>query len=93
MAYNTKIEQSKSKVYNHAIATKILDMMDKLRNGIGLRSYAQENPLKSYVAEGYDMFEEMMANIASDVVNFAMNLRIRVQNTGPKDHLNGIKRV
>ena len=70
-----------------------IDMMDKLRNGIGLRSYAQENPLKSYVAEGYDMFEEMMANIASDVVNFAMNLRIRVQNTGPKDHLNGTKRV
>lgn len=31
MAYNTKIEQSKNKVYNHAIATKILDLMDKLR--------------------------------------------------------------
>jgi hypothetical protein len=31
MAYNEKIEQSRNKVYNHAIATKILDLMDKLR--------------------------------------------------------------
>lgn len=31
MAYNTKIEQSKNKVYNHAIATKILDLMEELR--------------------------------------------------------------
>ncbi len=31
MAYNTKIKESKNKVYNHAIATKIIDMMDKLR--------------------------------------------------------------
>lgn len=31
MSYNLKIEESKSKVYNHAIATKILDLMDKLR--------------------------------------------------------------
>lgn len=31
MSYNAKIQQSKEKVYNHAIATKILDLMDKLR--------------------------------------------------------------
>jgi len=31
MSYSSKIEQSKNKVYNHAIATKILDLMDKLR--------------------------------------------------------------
>lgn len=33
MAYNTKINESKNKVYNHAIATKILDLMDELRLG------------------------------------------------------------
>ena len=31
MSYSEKIEESKKKVYNHAIATKILDLMDKLR--------------------------------------------------------------
>ncbi|MDD6467698.1 MAG: preprotein translocase subunit SecA [Erysipelotrichaceae bacterium] len=56
-----------------------IDQMDKLRNGIHLRSYAQENPLKAYVAEGYDMFEEMLQNISTDVVNFCMNLRIKVE--------------
>ena len=56
-----------------------IDQMDKLRNGIHLRSYASENPLKAYVAEGYDMFETMMLNISTDVVNFCMALRIRVE--------------
>ena len=56
-----------------------IDQMDKLRNGIHLRSYASENPLKAYVAEGYDMFENMMLNISTDVVNFCMALRIRVE--------------
>ena len=56
-----------------------IDQMDKLRNGIHLRSYASENPLKAYVSEGYDMFETMMGNISKDVVNFCMALRIRVE--------------
>jgi len=56
-----------------------IDQMDKLRNGIHLRSYAQEDPLKAYVAEGYEMFEEMMVNISKDVVTFCMNLRINVE--------------
>ncbi|MCF0111263.1 MAG: preprotein translocase subunit SecA [Erysipelotrichaceae bacterium] len=56
-----------------------IDQMDKLRNGIHLRSYAQENPLKAYVAEGYEMFEDMMGNISKDVVDFCMKVRIRVE--------------
>ena len=56
-----------------------IDQMDKLRNGIHLRSYAQEDPLKAYVSEGYEMFEEMMVNISKDVVTFCMNLRINVE--------------
>ena len=56
-----------------------IDQMDKLRSGIGLRSYAQEDPLKAYVAEGYEMFEDMMLNISKEVVNFCMNLKINVE--------------
>ncbi len=56
-----------------------IDLMDKLRNGIHLRSYAQDNPLKAYTAEGYEMFEAMMDNISKEVVNFCMNCRIEVK--------------
>lgn len=61
-----------------------IDQMDKLRNGIHLRSYAQENPLKAYVSEGYEMFEDMMSNISRDVVNYCMALRIEVREAPVK---------
>lgn len=55
---------------------KHIDMMDKLRNGIHLRAYAQNNPLQAYIEEGYEMFEEMQARIAREVVFFAMKVQI-----------------
>ena len=59
-----------------------IDMMDKLRNGIHLRSYAQNNPLQAYIQEGYEMFEEMQARIAREVVFFALNVQVerKVEN-------------
>lgn len=53
-----------------------IDMMDKLRNGIHLRSYAQNNPLQAYIQEGYEMFEEMQARIAREVVFFALKIQV-----------------
>lgn len=53
-----------------------IDMMDKLRNGIHLRSYAQNNPLQAYIQEGYEMFEEMQARIAREVVFFALKVQV-----------------
>ena len=53
-----------------------IDVMSKLREGIHLRSYAQNNPLEAYVEEGYELFEEMMNTISNDVVTFCNNLRI-----------------
>lgn len=53
-----------------------IDMMDKLRNGIHLRSYAQNNPLQAYIEEGYQMFEEMQGRIAREVVFFALKVQI-----------------
>lgn len=59
-----------------------IDMMDKLRNGIHLRSYAQNNPLQAYIQEGYEMFEEMQARIAREVVFFALKVQVerKVEN-------------
>lgn len=56
--------------------TEHIDMMDKLRNGIHLRAYAQNNPLQAYVEEGYEMFEEMQERIAREVVFFTMKVEV-----------------
>jgi preprotein translocase subunit SecA len=56
-----------------------IDTMSKLREGIHLRSYAQAKPLQAYVEEGYQLFEEMMNTIASEVLNFCMRMQIEVK--------------
>lgn len=53
-----------------------IDAMAKLREGIHLRSYAQEKPLQAYVNEGFEMFEEMLSKIAEDIVMFCVNVKI-----------------
>ncbi|OLS01848.1 preprotein translocase subunit SecA [Tissierella creatinophila] len=45
-----------------------IDAMDQLRQGIGLRAYGQEDPVRSYQMEGFDMFEEMTASIWEETV-------------------------
>ena len=57
--------------------TKHIDTMAHLREGIGLRSYAQTNPLQDYVNEGYDLFREMNDRIAVDTVYNFINVRIQ----------------
>ncbi|WP_304533120.1 preprotein translocase subunit SecA [Faecalibaculum rodentium] len=54
-----------------------IDRMDKLRSGIYLRSYAQNNPLQQYVQEGFDMFEDMNTRIDREIAFFLMKVRIR----------------
>lgn len=85
-AYNKKIDEFKDQIkplektmvlrtidrawVNH------IDVMSKLRDGIGLRSYAQNNPLQAYVEEGYELFETMMNSISDQVVVFCNNVKI-----------------
>jgi len=45
-----------------------IDAMDQLRDGIGLRAYAQRDPVNEYKLESYDMFEEMVHLIREDTV-------------------------
>jgi len=59
--------------------TKHIDTMAHLREAIGLRSYAQTNPLQDYVNEGYALFREMNTSIALDCAYSFMNVRIQVQ--------------
>jgi preprotein translocase subunit SecA len=59
--------------------TTHIDSMAKLKEGIHLRSYAQSDPLKAYVDEGWDMFNEMIANIAEQVVLTLLHAQIRMK--------------
>lgn len=54
-----------------------IDAMDELKNGIGLRAYGQKNPVDQYRIEGFDMFDEMIANIKVDVVKLILHLQKR----------------
>ena len=52
-----------------------IDAMDDLKDGIGLQAYGQKDPVVQYRIEGFDMFDEMVANIRIDVVKFLLNAR------------------
>lgn len=61
--------------------TDHIDTMDKLRNGIHLRSYAQNNPLQAYIEEGFELFEEMQARIAKDITYYSLRFQIRAERS------------
>ncbi len=50
--------------------------MDSLREGIGLRAYAQVSPLIEYQREGYDMFQEMLTQIQEEAVQVLFRLQV-----------------
>ena len=56
--------------------------MDYLRDGIGLRAWAQRDPLVEYQREGFDMFSEMMEGIKEESVGSLFNLEVQLQE-GP----------
>lgn len=53
-----------------------IDDMDQLRQGIGLQSYGQKNPLVEYKMLGYDMFGEMTDGIGEDTVRLLFHVRL-----------------
>ena len=54
-----------------------IDAMDELKDGIGLRAYGQKDPVVQYRIEGFDMFDQMIADIQLNVVKILMNARKR----------------
>jgi preprotein translocase subunit SecA len=59
--------------------------MDHLKEGIGLRGYAQQDPLVAYKRESYDMFEAMMLKFQEDTVRFLFRMQILGPDGGPID--------
>ena len=54
-----------------------INTMSHLREGIHLRGYAQEDPLRAYTMEGFDLFDSMMQKIDKDVSIFLLKAEIR----------------
>ena len=85
--YNTKSEKfgESMRELERVITLKIvdekwmehIDNMDELKNGVGLRAYAQKDPVVVYRMEGFDMFDEMVYDIQYDVVKLLMHVTER----------------
>ena len=57
--------------------TEHIDAMDQLRQGIHLRAYGQNDPLREYQQEGFAMFEAMVESIRDEVAKYALKAEIR----------------
>ena len=64
--------------------TEHINTMSHLREGIHLRSYAHDDPLRAYTVEGYEMFDNMLQNIDKDVTIFLVKSEIK-QNIERKE--------
>ncbi len=79
------IPQEVTEEFEKVITLQVLDnywmeqinTMSHLREGIHLRGYAQEDPLRAYTMEGFDLFDEMLQKIDKDVSIFLLKAEIR----------------
>ena len=71
--------------------TDHIDDMDQLRQSVGLRGYAQIDPLTEYQTEGYERFQQMIAEIDYDVTRILMKSQIR-QNL-QREQVQGVRSV
>ncbi len=53
-----------------------IDDMEQLRQGIGLQSYGQKDPVQEYKFQGFDMFENMIDSIGEETIHALMNLHV-----------------
>ena len=93
-AYQAKENQAGSEVLRHfekAVTLQVLDSqwkehlaaMDYLRQGIGLRGYAQKNPKQEYKREAFEMFTELLERIKHEVIGIIS--KVQVQNQADVD--------
>ena len=88
--YKAKEEYAGARVMRHfekAVTLQILDQcwkehlasMDYLRQGIGLRGYAQKNPKQEYKREAFEMFQSLTGRIKSEVVGLLSKVQVRAE--------------
>lgn len=77
------MRQIERMVFLHVIDTKWKDHLlglDHLREGIGLRGYAQKDPLVEYKKEAFDLFEEMSKSIVSEILTRLYKIQIKEES-------------
>ena len=82
--------------FEKAVSLRVIDThwmehintMSHLREGIHLRGYAQENPLRAYTSEGFELFDNLLATIDKDTTFYLMKAEVR-QNTERKQVAKG----
>ena len=93
--YENKIKDLPEEIVNDfekVIALRVIDThwmehintMDHLKEGIGLRSYAQNNPLVEYTNEGFQLFDEMLDTINREITKYLLKAEIK-QNLERKE--------
>ena len=93
--YEEKINMLPWEIVNEfekAIALRVIDQnwmnhinnMEHLKEGVGLRGYANEDPLQAYIKEGYAIFDSMMDKIANETSHYLLKAEVR-QNTERKE--------
>jgi len=86
--YEEKLENIPTEVVNEfekAISLRVIDShwmnhistMSHLREGVGLRGYANENPLQAYTMEGYQLFDDMLNKINSEISIYLLKSEIK----------------
>ena len=99
LEYEAKVESVPKEImaeFEKAIYLRVIDMhwmeninaMSLLREGIHLRSYAQENPLRAYTTEGFEMFDNMLDTIEKETTMYLLKAEIR-QNAVRKEVAKG----
>ena len=92
LEYEAKVESVPKEImdeFEKAIYLRVIDMhwmeninaMSLLREGIHLRSYAQENPLRAYTTEGFEMFDAMLDTIEKETTMYLLRAEIRQNST------------
>ena len=107
--YNKKLEDIPKEIqddFEKSISLRIidkywmdqLDAMEELKEGVGLRGYAQSNPLQVYALEGFQMFDNMLASISAEISEFLLNAEVRqniereeIKNIRTNDGKEGVK--
>ncbi|HPE15095.1 MAG TPA: preprotein translocase subunit SecA [Bacilli bacterium] len=93
--YESKLRELPQEIVNEFEKVISLNVIDKywveqmstmshLREGIYLRQYAQDNPLRAYTKEGYDLFDTMLQSIDKDTTTYLIKAEIR-QNIERKE--------
>ncbi len=93
--YNKKLEEIPEEIvdeFEKVISLNVIDKywmeqintMSHLREGISLRQYAQDNPLRAYTEEGFELFDKMLQNIDKNITLYLLRAEVR-QNIERKE--------